>query len=79
MKAVVYEGNGCIAVKERPRPKLEHTKDAIVRVTLAAICSSDIHIKHGSVPKAVPGIVLGHEFVGVVEETGSDVKNFKPG
>lgn len=79
MKAVVYRGEGEISVEERPVPKLRHEKDAVVRVTLTTICSSDIHIKHGSVPRAVPGTVLGHEFVGVVEQTGRGVKKFVPG
>lgn len=79
MKAVVYRGEGEISVEERPVPKLRHEKDAIVRVTLTTICSSDIHIKHGSVPKAVPGTILGHEFVGVVEQAGRGVKKFAPG
>lgn len=79
MRAVVYKGNGRIALEERPRPVICEDKDAIVRVTCTTICSSDIHIKHGAVPAAVPGIVLGHEFVGVVEEVGSGVKNFHAG
>ena len=79
MKAVVYKGNGQIVLEERPMPALRDEKDAIVQVTLTTICSSDIHIKHGAVPKAVPGTVLGHEFVGRVVETGSAVKKVKPG
>ncbi len=79
MKAVVYKGQGEIALEERPKPELIEETDAIVKVTLTTICSSDIHIKHGAVPKAVPGTVLGHEFVGVVTETGSGVKKVKPG
>ncbi len=54
-------------------------KDAIVKVTLASICTSDLHIKHGSVLRAVHGITVGHEMVGIVEEIGADVKNVKPG
>ena len=54
-------------------------RDAIVKVTLASICSSDLHIKHGSVPRAVPGITVGHEMVGIVEDIGSAVTNVKPG
>ena len=54
-------------------------RDAIIKVTLTTICSSDIHIKHGAVPRAVPGTILGHEFVGRVVETGSAVKKIKPG
>lgn len=79
MKAVVYRGVGDIGLEERERPVLKEPGDVIVRVTLASICSSDIHIKHGAVPRAVPGTVLGHEFVGVVEEAGAGVKHFKPG
>lgn len=79
MKAVVYKGHGEIALEERPKPEFIEETDAIVKVTLTTICSSDIHIKHGAVPKAVPGTVLGHEFVGVVTETGSGVKKVKPG
>ena len=66
MKAVVYKGNGILALEERPVPRILDEKDAIVKVTLTTICSSDIHIKHGAVPKAVPGTILGHEFVGEV-------------
>ena len=54
-------------------------QDAIVRVTMGSICSSDLHIKHGSVPRAVPGITVGHEMVGIVEEIGKDVTAVKPG
>lgn len=79
MKAVVYQGKGRITLEERPIPTIQHPKDAILRVTLTTICSSDIHIKHGAVPRAVPGTILGHEFVGQVVETGSDVHRFRPG
>ena len=64
---------------EKPVPEIVSERDAIVRVTLSSICSSDIHIKHGSVPRAVPGITVGHEMVGVVEKVGSAVKTVKPG
>ena len=56
-----------------------HERDAIVKVTLASICSSDLHIKHGSVHRAVPGIKVGHEMVGIVEEVGEAVTHVKPG
>lgn len=79
MKAVVYKGIGDFVVEDRPMPKLIDDKDAIIKVTLASICSSDIHIKHGSVPRAVPGSIVGHEFVGEVVETGTGVKKFKVG
>ena len=79
MKAVVYEGNGKVVLKERPAPVILDDKHAIGQVTLTTICSSDIHIKHGAVPKAVPGTILGHEFVGRVVETGKAVKKVRPG
>lgn len=79
MKAVVYKGNGKIALEERPVPLLQDETDAIVKVSLTTICSSDIHIIHGAVPRAKAGVILGHEFVGVVEETGSRVSIVKPG
>ena len=67
MKAVVYKENGKIEMEERPRPKIREETDAVIKVTLTTICSSDLHIKHGAVPRAVPGTILGHEFVGIVE------------
>ena len=79
MKAVVYKGKGKIALENRPVPKIQDDRDAIIKVTLTTICSSDIHIKHGAVPRAVPGTILGHEFVGRVVETGNAVKKIKPG
>ena len=79
MKAVVYKGNGILTLEDRPVPRILDEKDAIVKVTLTTICSSDIHIKHGAVPKAVPGTILGHEFVGEVVETGSGVRKVKAG
>lgn len=79
MKAVVYRSKGCFAIEERPIPQLLDERDAIVKVTCASICSSDIHIKHGAVPKAVEGVIVGHEMVGIVQETGQNVKKFRPG
>ena len=79
MKAVVYEENGQIILTDRPMPEILDERDAIVQVTLTTICSSDIHIKHGAVPRAVPGTILGHEFVGRVVKAGSAVKKVKPG
>ena len=79
MKAYTYIENGRFELKDKPKPALQGPKDAIVRVTLASICSSDLHIKHGSVPRAVPGITVGHEMVGIVEAVGSDVKTVSPG
>ena len=79
MLTYTYIEKGKFALTEKPRPTLCHDRDAIVKVTLASICSSDLHIKHGSVPRAVQGITVGHEMVGIVEEVGSAVTNVKPG
>lgn len=79
MLAYTYVSPGRFELMEKPRPTLQDSRDAIVRVTLASICSSDLHIRRGSVPRAVPGITVGHEMVGVVEETGSRVTRVKPG
>lgn len=79
MLTYTYVSKGTFALMEKPKPVLQHERDAIVKVTLASICSSDLHIKHGSVPRAVPGITVGHEMVGVVEQIGEDVKGVKPG
>lgn len=79
MLAYTYLSQGNFALTEKPRPQLRHPRDAIVRVTLSSICTSDLHIKHGAVPRAVPGITLGHEMVGVVQETGPQVTNVSPG
>lgn len=79
MKAYTYIEKGRFELIEKPRPALQGPKDAIVRVTLGSICTSDLHIKHGSVPRAVPGITVGHEMVGVVEEVGPDIINVRPG
>ena len=79
MLAYTYLRQGEFGLTEKARPELAGPKDAIVRVTLGSICTSDLHIKQGSVPRAVPGITVGHEMVGVVEQTGSQVRRFRPG
>ena len=79
MLTYTYISEGKFGFVEKPKPEIQHERDAIVKVTLASICSSDLHIKHGSVPRAVPGITVGHEMVGVVEEVGAEVTNVKPG
>ena len=79
MKALTYIEHGKFALQEKAKPQLVSARDAIVRVTLGSICTSDLHIKHGSVPRAVLGITVGHEMVGVVEAVGADVKTVKPG
>lgn len=79
MNALTYIEHGKFALQEKAKPQLVSARDALVRVTLGSICTSDLHIKHGSVPRAVPGITVGHEMVGVVEAVGADVKTVKPG
>ena len=79
MLAYTYIEQGKFELQERPKPEIKDSRDAIVRVTLSSICSSDLHIKHGSVPRAVPGITVGHEMVGVVEEVGDAVTSVRCG
>ncbi len=79
MQAYTYISEGKFELVEKEKPIITHERDAIVKVTLASICSSDIHIKHGSVPRAVPGITVGHEMVGIVESVGTKVTHVKPG
>ena len=79
MKALTYIERGRFAVTEKPKPVVTDPRDAVVRVTLGSICTSDLHIRHGSVPRAVPGITVGHEMVGVVESVGAEVKTVRPG
>ena len=81
IQAYTYVSKGKFELREKPKPTLMQERDAIVKVTLASICSSDLHIKHGSVPRAVPGITVGHEMVGIVEEVGkavTKVQGYKP-
>lgn len=73
MKALTYMEHGKFKLIEKPKPELLNPRDAIVRVTLGSICTSDLHIKHGSVPRAVQGITVGHEMVGIVEQIGDEV------
>ena len=79
MQTYTYVSKGKFELREKSKPVIMHERDAIVKVTLASICSSDLHIKHGSVPRAVPGITVGHEMVGIVEEVGGAVTHVKPG
>ena len=79
MLAYTYKKSGVFELTEKSKPQLLDSQDAIVRITMSSICSSDIHIKHGSVPKAELGITVGHEMVGIVESIGEDVKNIRVG
>jgi threonine dehydrogenase-like Zn-dependent dehydrogenase len=78
MKALTFQGEGDVKVIDVAKPAVKESGDALVRVTLGAVCGSDLHILHGHTPMN-PGAVLGHEFVGVVEDVGSEVKRFMPG
>lgn len=76
---MTYRGPYRIGVEEKPDPHIEHPNDAIVRVELAAICGSDLHLYHGMIPDTRVGHTFGHEFIGSVEQVGSSVRNLKPG
>lgn len=79
MLAYTYIDHGKFELIEKPEPELKDPRDAIVRVTLGSICTSDLHIKHGSVPRALLGTTVGHEMVGIVEQVGADVTSVRPG
>lgn len=79
MRAACWNGKHDIRVESVPDPEIVNPRDAIVRVTLTAICGSDLHLYDGVIPTMKPGDVLGHEFMGEVVETGSEVKNLQPG
>ena len=79
MKALILNETGNLEITERPVPKIIENRDVIVKVTLSSICTSDIHITKGFVPRAIPKTALGHEFVGEVVETGSEITNLKKG
>lgn len=77
MKGFVWHNNKTASLDKRPVPKIKDKRDAIVKVTMSSICTSDLHIIRGFVPKAVPETILGHEFVGEIVDVGSDIKNLK--
>jgi len=79
MKALVYEGPGRKSLQDRPVPKISAATDAIVKVTRTTICGTDLHILKGDVPTCTPGRILGHEGVGIVDEAGAGVTQFKKG
>ncbi|MGI4827682.1 MAG: zinc-dependent alcohol dehydrogenase [Janthinobacterium lividum] len=79
MKAVCWMGKESMAVQNVPDPKLINPKDAIIRVTRTAICGSDLHLYGGYIPTMESGDIMGHEFMGIVEEVGKDVKKLKRG
>ena len=79
MRAVVFHGIGDIRLDNVPEPKIQEPTDAIVRITASAICGTDLHMIRGTFPGMIPGTIMGHEGVGIVEETGSNVRNLKVG
>ena len=79
MRAVVWEGKNNIRVNQVPEPEILNPRDAIVEVTLTAICGSDLHLYNGFIPTMKPGDVLGHEFMGQVVDVGREVKNLAKG
>jgi threonine dehydrogenase-like Zn-dependent dehydrogenase len=79
MKAMTYRGPYRVRLDNKPIPEVEHPEDAIIRVTRAAVCGSDLHLYHGLVPDTRVGSTFGHEFTGVVEEVGSGVTALKRG
>lgn len=79
MKALVYNGPNNRAFEEKPKPELKETTDAVVKITKTTICGTDLHIMKGDVPTVTKGRTLGHEGVGVIEEVGEGVSNFKKG
>lgn len=79
MKALVYHSPGKKAWEEKPKPGINKTTDAIVKILKTTICGTDLHIMKGDVPAVTDGRIIGHEGVGIVEEVGSSVSNFKKG
>jgi threonine dehydrogenase-like Zn-dependent dehydrogenase len=79
MKALTFHGKGDIRCDSVPDPKIEHGRDAIIKVTSCAICGSDLHIFDGVIPSMETGDILGHETMGEVVELGADNKKLKVG
>lgn len=79
MKALVYHSPGVRAYEEKPMPVIKDSTDAIVRITKTTICGTDLHIMKGDVPTVTDGRILGHEGVGIIEEVGGNVSNFRVG
>ena len=79
MKALVYRGPGKWALEDKPKPMVEKPTDAVVRITRTTICGTDLHILKGDVATVTDGRILGHEGVGIIEEVGAGVSNFRIG
>jgi alcohol dehydrogenase len=79
MKALVYRGSGKLALEEKPKPTIDFPTDAIVKILKTTICGTDLHIKKGDVPSVEEGRILGHEGVGIIDQIGTNVSNFRTG
>ena len=79
MRALVYHGPMDVRIDDKPKPKIQQPQDVILKVTKTAICGSDLHLYHGTVEGMEPGQTLGHEFMGIVEEVGTEVHEVKEG
>ncbi len=79
MKAFVYRGPGLKGVEDRPKPKIQASGDAIVKMVKTTICGTDLHILKGDVATCAPGRILGHEGVGIIDSVGAGVTSFHPG
>jgi alcohol dehydrogenase len=79
MKALVYRGPGHKAVENRPKPQIKNPGDAIVKIVKTTICGTDLHILKGDVPTCMPGRILGHEGIGIIDSVGPGVTTFHPG
>lgn len=77
MNALVFHGPDKKTLLDMPRPALKEASDAIVRITKTTICGTDLHILKGDVPTVAEGRILGHEGIGVIEETGTSVTRFR--
>lgn len=79
MKAITFQGEGRVQCVEIDDPKVEEPTDAVIRVTASAVCGSDLHVYHGRITGLETGYTVGHEYAGVVESVGADVRRFRPG
>lgn len=79
MRALTYHGTQDVRVDNVPDPIIQDEDDIILRVTATAICGSDLHLYHGKIPQTEPGDIFGHEFMGIVEDTGRGVTNLQVG
>ena len=79
MKALVYHGPGKKSWEEKPKPLLKQPTDAVVKIFKTTICGTDLHIMKGDLPSVTDGRIIGHEGVGIIEEVGTAVTNFKKG